>query len=69
MADRRPVHLRADGFGYVRRRHDGYLVCSFSRGWLRLSLSAHLFVRVRLLPVCGLYIGLWAELDCGNARL
>ena len=35
IADRRTVPLRADGFGYVRRRHDGYLVCSFTRGWLR----------------------------------
>lgn len=28
MADRRPVHLRADGFGYVRHHHDGYQDCS-----------------------------------------
>ena len=28
IADRRPVHLRADGFGYVRHHHDGYQDCS-----------------------------------------
>ena len=27
IADRRTVPLRADGFGYVRRRHDGYQDC------------------------------------------
>ena len=28
IADRRPVPLRADGFGYVRHHHDGYQDCS-----------------------------------------
>ena len=34
IVDRRPVPLRADGFGYIRPHHDGYQVCSFTRGWL-----------------------------------
>ena len=34
IADRRPVRLRADGFGYVRRRHDGYQACPLARVWL-----------------------------------
>lgn len=55
MIDIRFVYLHAGGWG---------LNLSVSH-----ALSAYLFLRVRLLPVCGLYFCLWAELDCGNARL
>ena len=62
IADRGPVHLRADGFGYVRRHHDGYQVCSFTRGCLGTE-PERFSARCRFIcfPVngccCGLFSG------------